>query len=365
MVRGDDRHPLAGITSVSVLFERIAEYERAGLPIDRLLRVYVASMRSSTDTLTLSLTVPARMTLDSATRVVIVPPFGERNVFFRLRGTLKPGTGGIEAVAQRVQSASARPGAAVTMSVGGYKYGVVPRDYPHIPSQRFYRESKQRLEVVDLRVPPRLRVAYIKGSEDIQTQLGQLRLNVQVLDPSLLSVVDLSVFSSVLVGAGALANDALAGAVPSVLSFVRGGGTVVVLPGGDEVARSGLFPYPITFDSVPDRVNESDAAVRFVDARAQVLTWPNAITAADFEGWSGERARSLPAALDPRYRPVLAVHDAGQPPTSAALVVAQVGKGAIVYTPLALDRQIATVNPGAARLFVNLLAAGLRPAGRD
>jgi hypothetical protein len=32
-----------------------------------------------------------------------------------------------------------------------------------------------------------------------------------------------------------------------------------------------------------------------------------------------------------------------------------------VYSPLSLDRQLAAVHPGAARLFVNLLSAGLRP----
>jgi hypothetical protein len=34
-----------------------------------------------------------------------------------------------------------------------------------------------------------------------------------------------------------------------------------------------------------------------------------------------------------------------------------------VYSSLSLDKQLAAVNPGGARLFVNLLAAGLRPGG--
>jgi hypothetical protein len=53
--------------------------------------------------------------------------------------------------------------------------------------------------------------------------------------------------------------------------------------------------------------------------------------------------------------------DAGHPSTAATLLVAPVGKGIFVYSSLSLDKQLAAVNPGAARLFVNLLAAGLRP----
>src|SRR5438270_6577553 len=122
-----------------------------------------------------------------------------------------------------------------------YNYGSISRDYLHIPSQQFIRSSKERMEVVDLRVPPRLRIAYVKGSDDVQTPLGQLQVNLQALDPSLLPLVDLTVFTIILIGAGAFANDVLVGAVPALHDFMRKGGTIVVLPGGDEIARSGLL----------------------------------------------------------------------------------------------------------------------------
>jgi len=31
----------------------------------------------------------------------------------------------------------------------------------------------------------------------------------------------------------------------------------------------------------------------------------------------------------------------------------------VIYTSLSLDKQLAAINPGAARLFINLLSAGL------
>jgi hypothetical protein len=90
------------------------------------------------------------------------------------------------------------------------------------------------------------------------------------------------------------------------------------------------------------------------------LTWPNVITPADFAGWSNGRARSIPTAFDRRFRAVLSVATPGETQTDATLLTAPVGKGVIVYTSLSLDRELNTAHPGAARLFVNLLSAGIR-----
>ena len=363
MVRGDARHPLAGVTPISVLFDRPAEYERAGLRVDRLIRVFLSSARTTAETLTVTIGLPPGLKADSESRVVVVPALTSRNVFFRLRGMLPSGADSVYAVARAgaVGSPTQVGMPARTFSIQGYQYGSIGHDYPHIPSQQFVRSSKERLESVDLRVPARLRVAYVKGSEDIQTPLGQLQISLQALEPSLLSVVDLSWFTTVVIGADALANDALAGAVSSLRDFMRNGGTVVMLPGREEIARSGLLPYPIAFDSVPGRISDPRANVATTDAKSQLLNWPNRITAKDFEDWSGERARNVPATFDPRYRTLLSMGDVGHPPTAATLLVAPVGRGIFVYSPLSLDKQLAAINPGAARLFVNLLAAGLRP----
>jgi hypothetical protein len=244
-----------------------------------------------------------------------------------------------------------------------FGYGIFSRDYPHIPSQQYLRGASVRLEAVDVRVPPRLAVAYVKGTDDVQTALGQLQVKVHTLDPSLVSVVDLTAFTTVLIGAGALADDALAGAIPSLQAFMRQGGTVVVLPNGEDIGRSGLLPFPIGFDSIPRRVADPGAAVRVTNAKSALLRWPNAITSQDFEEWTGERARDVPAVFDARYQTPLSMGDPDQPETAGTLLVGRIGKGMMIYSSLALDVQLAAVNRGAARLFVNLLAAGLGPAG--
>jgi LmbE family N-acetylglucosaminyl deacetylase len=367
-LRGDERHAVKGATRLSLLFERGAEYERAKLPIDRLLRVYVSTTRTSPETTTVMLNLPRGMRADSATRTVIVPPLGSRNVFFRVRGTMSPGGDTISASARSGGSTSTATVAGAqtsTVTVGGalgaYNYGIISRDYPHIPSQIYVRGSKLRIEAVDLKVPARLRVAYVKGTEDIQSSLGQLQINLQALEPSLLSVVDLSAFTTVLIGADAFANDALATTIPSLREFARNGGAVVILAGGDDIARSGLLPFPIAFDSVPRRVPSPSGALVANDVKSQLLTWPNVLSARDFEEWSTERARGIPSAVDARYRTVLSTGDPGQAANAPALITAAVGRGVIVYVPLSVDRELPAVTPGAARLFANLLAAGIKP----
>jgi hypothetical protein len=65
----------------------------------------------------------------------------------------------------------------------------------------------------------------------------------------------------------------------------------------------------------------------------------------------------MPSSFDPHYRAMLEMHDPGEPENRSAVLVAPLGKGAYVYTTLALFRQLPAGVPGAARLFLNLLAA--------
>jgi hypothetical protein len=185
-----------------------------------------------------------------------------------------------------------------------------------------------------------------------------LQVNVQALEPSLASVVDLTAFSTVLLGAGVFHDPELAGAVPSLRAFLRQGGTIVVLAGGTELAESGLLPFPITADT-SERAIDSGSPVHVLDARSTILAWPNRITATDFDAWLGERARAVPLAFDPRYAAVLSIREGDRAPNAGGLLVARVGKGTLIYSSLALDTQIAAVHPGAARILVNFLSAGL------
>ncbi|HET7373316.1 MAG TPA: hypothetical protein VFJ20_08005, partial [Gemmatimonadaceae bacterium] len=145
---------------------------------------------------------------------------------------------------------------------------------------------------------------------------------------------------------------------PALTEFVRRGGTLVVLAGGNEVAQSGLLPFPITLDTVQRNVLDPAAPLHVLDPRSAILNSPNRITASDFDDWTETRAVNVPISVDSRYRTLLSVEDAERRATAPALVVAHLGKGTVVFSPLAVDQELAAIHPGAARLFVNLLAAG-------
>jgi hypothetical protein len=65
----------------------------------------------------------------------------------------------------------------------------------------------------------------------------------------------------------------------------------------------------------------------------------------------------MPSTIDAHYQRLLEMHDPGEPNNEGAVLVAPLGKGTFVYTTLALFRQLPAGVPGAARLFLNLLAA--------
>jgi hypothetical protein len=88
-----------------------------------------------------------------------------------------------------------------------------------------------------------------------------------------------------------------------------------------------------------------------------VLTTPNRIGPDDWNGWVQERATYVPTTWDAAFQPVLETHDPGEPENRGTLLVAPLGRGSYVYVTLALFRQLPAGNPGAARLFVNLLDA--------
>ncbi|HSQ31641.1 MAG TPA: hypothetical protein VLN49_17410, partial [Gemmatimonadaceae bacterium] len=91
---------------------------------------------------------------------------------------------------------------------------------------------------------------------------------------------------------------------------------------------------------------------------------PNRILESDFANWVQERALYMPRTFDRQYRSLFSMNDKGEPPNDAAVLVAPVGKGTYVYTTLSFFRQLPAGNPGAARLFINLLAARQTAASR-
>ena len=345
-VLGELRRPIAGVPAVSVRLEQEVEYAPARVPIERELRVHLWQATDTARDVSVTLRLPAGLTADSTTRSVTLPPAGSaRTVPFRVRGQLAAGSHVIVAVA--------------THEGKEYSSGYATIDYEHIAPRRLYRPSRLTIEAVDVAATTGMRVGYIQGVGDNSAPaLEQLGIAVTRLDAATLGQSDLSAYSAIVVGPRAYETQpALVANNARLLDYARQGGTLVVQYGQYEMQQPGIMPYPITINRPHDRVTQEGIPVTIIDSTAAILRSPNRITARDFDGWIQDRSLYMPRTFDPAYVPVLEMNDPGEAPNRGALLVAPLGRGTYVYTTLAFFRQLPNGVPGAARLFVNLLAA--------
>jgi hypothetical protein len=146
----------------------------------------------------------------------------------------------------------------------------------------------------------------------------------------------------------------LAAAQPRLDAFVRHGGTLVV-----QYQSAGFpAPFPLAMSHSPERVVDEQAPVKLLQPANSLLTWPNTIVAADFDGWVEERGHSFLDSWDASYTALTETADPGQDPQRGGLLVAQPGKGSYIYVAYALYRQFPELVPGAYRLLANILSTG-------
>ena len=347
-VRGEVQRPVVAVPGIDVSLGGVTQYVPANSTIDRTVHVRVRSAFSEGRDVSVRLELPPGLIADSTMRHARLDRYGdERTLAFRVRGRLAAGSHTLAAAA----------------STGGQTFRTEAQlvDYEHIRPQRVYRPALVALSSVDIRIPQQLRILYVPGvGDNVAPALQQLGIPVTVVPPGEISRTDLSRFTTVVVGPRAYeAHPALASANAKLFDFARGGGTLVVQYGQYEMTQPEMMPYPITINRPHDRVTHEESPVTILDANAAALRSPNRITPADFDGWVQERSLYMPRTFDERYRPVIGISDPGEPLNRGGILVAPLGRGTYVYTTLAFFRQLPAGVPGAARLFVNLLSAGL------
>ncbi|MBM3293156.1 MAG: hypothetical protein FJY82_01395 [Candidatus Aminicenantes bacterium] len=235
---------------------------------------------------------------------------------------------------------------------------IVEITYPHIHRQVHFPVAQ--IKVVKLDVQTRgKRLGYIMGAGDeVADALRRLGYEVTMLGDETLESGDLSSFDAVVAGVRAYnTRDRLKKARARLLEYVERGGTLVVqynVASGALGDRIG--PYPFTVGR--ERVTVEDAPVTYSLPGHPLLTFPNTITAEDFEGWIQERGLYFASSWDDRYEAVLSCHDPGEPERKGGLLYARHGKGVFIYTAYAWFRQLPAGVPGAFRLFANLISAG-------
>jgi hypothetical protein len=213
-----------------------------------------------------------------------------------------------------------------------------------------------RTRKVDVKLAPGLRVGYVMGTGDtVPEAIEALGVTPHLLTDEELASADLSEWNAIVIGIRAYsARPALAAAEPRLEQFVERGGTLIV------EYQSSTFPapLPLAMKGSPERVVNEQAPVKLLDPSNPLLTSPNQIVSADFDGWFEERGHGFLDRWDPGYTALTETADPGQYPQRGGLLVTHRGKGTYIYVAYALYRQFPELTPGAYRLFANLLSAG-------
>jgi len=231
---------------------------------------------------------------------------------------------------------------------------------------------KVPFSVVDCAVAPAVRTGIIAGHDQaLVDALKGLGVPVRVLDEKLDEAFLFSRpedrIDTLFVGWRALEArpEAYDLSERLVEEFVRKRGGVLVFLGQRPKAwnpdsdNPKMVPFPLELGR--KRIYDENATVEILDPKHPLMTTPNPIGIGSFAGWVQERGNHFPSDADSRYRRLLRIASPAESTTlDSGLLVADYGKGAVVYTSLALSRQLRAGVPGALALLANL--AGFRGA---
>jgi LmbE family N-acetylglucosaminyl deacetylase len=374
-----DRMPLRLVPAYTLAVEPKQVIEitaKPGKPFDVLLRVH--SYATQAGEVHAGLTVP-RGWKTSAAVLLNFDGAGDRYARLTVTPPLKLGKGNFKIAAYVERGADRAHGDKAE------KFTTSLEPLPTLPTQFWSELAQCSVHAFDVLVPANFRVGYVTAeSEPVPEALQRLGIRVEMLDAVALAFRDLSPFNAIVVGVRTyeLRPD-LPGANQRLLDYVSRGGTLVVQYQRDFAwDKFHYAPYPALISpplpppkegSPPvahplPRITDENALVKFLKPDDPLLNRPNKITQDDFKGWVQERGLYFWTEFDPKYTPLLAMHDPGEPDLNGSLVYAQVGKGTYIYTGLAFFRQLPEGVPGAYRLFVNLLSASqsrrARPAAK-
>jgi hypothetical protein len=256
------------------------------------------------------------------------------------------------------QPAAALLGASVEMNGRRFNQQRVEVRYDHLPLQLLQPPARAKAVSLDLAIRGR-HVGYLPGAgDDVAAALEEMGYEVVSLTGVDLTPERLRGLDAVVIGIRAFNVRAdLAERLPALFAYVEAGGTLVAQYNTLDSLREGWLA-PFRLHLTRDRVTNEHAPVTILAPEHPVLTTPNRISAADFEGWVQERGLYFPDQWDERFTAILESGDAGETPLKGGLLVARHGKGYFVYTSLAWFRQLPEAVPGAYRLFANLASLG-------
>jgi len=229
--------------------------------------------------------------------------------------------------------------------------------YDHIPRIDYFSLSREKFVSADIKVLGK-RIGYIEGAGDkVPQALQQMGYEVVMLREKDITSGYLRQFDAVMAGVRAYdVHPWLAGRYDQLMDYVKEGGNLVVQYNRNGIGNNKLKIGPYPFAISNNRVTDESAKVDFLAPAHDVLNYPNKITDKDFDGWIQERGIYFIDQLDPKYTPILSMHDPGEGDQKGSLVVGDYGKGKFVYTGLVFFRELPAGVPGAYRLLANIIA---------
>jgi hypothetical protein len=247
-----------------------------------------------------------------------------------------------------------------TIGAATYTRDRITIQYDHIPTQTLVRDATAKVVRLDIAKRGE-NIGYLMGAGDeIPQALEAIGYRVTLLEDRDMNAERLSAFDAVIVGVRAYNTlDRMPNYQPALLEYTKAGGTLIIqynTNGRLKIPNEELGPYPLKISR--DRVTVEEAEVRFLAPNHPVLNTPNAITAADFEGWVQERGLYFPNEWAPEYTAILSCNDPSEPARDGGLLVTQYGKGHYIYTGYSWFRELPAGVPGAYRLFANLISLG-------
>jgi len=236
--------------------------------------------------------------------------------------------------------------------------GVAPGSYAiTADTEKLGFTEEARVAVVDFAPPPGDPLIGIVDSYDVQFRAAMDKMGVrweavteQDFSPERLDRFDVLLVDmrSYLYRPDLKANNAAA------LAYVERGGTMIVNYHKTFDWAAEFAPHRLVLSN--NRVTREDAPVTLREPQHPVWTTPNAIGPADWEGWRQERGLYFAGEWDDAYTPLLETSDPDEVIPPGAMLIADHGEGKYLYTALVWYRQLRELNPGAVRIFANMLA---------
>jgi len=223
----------------------------------------------------------------------------------------------------------------------------------------YYAASVQQVSVVDVKFPHNAIYGYIMGAGDEVPQvLRDIGMDLRMITPKELASGDLSKYATIVLGVRAYDVRADVRKYNArLLHYVDRGGTLVVQYNANIAEFNAGHYVPFTAELGRERVTEEDAPMTMLDPDDDVFDWPNALTAADFNGWVQERGLNFMHSWEGIYETPLESGDAGEPPLKGGLLRGTYGRGTYIYCAYSFFRQLPEGVPGAVRLFVNIMTS--------